>query len=59
LIKHLTDVKGQVEVGFILFALKCDPTKIKSIVGFESNGSAVTQAFKLLQYSDRSAAAFA
>jgi len=35
--RHLIDIKGKVESGFMLFAIKIDPTKLRDVIPFESN----------------------
>ena len=44
LTRHIVDVGMEVEVGFMLFALKYDPRQLKSILAFGSNKDKLIKA---------------
>lgn len=55
LVRHIIDTRVRVGMGFMLFGLKLDPSKLVDIVGFERNYEALFKALIYLKYSKASA----
>lgn len=41
---HVVDIKGEVGIGFILCALKIDPSKLNPLMKFKDNLKVLSQA---------------
>ena len=59
LARHIMDVKENVEVGFMAFGLKYDPTRLRQLVSLHNHETRLVEALKLQSFSPKAAVVIA
>ena len=55
LIRHLIDTKGGVDIGFMLFAMRVDPSKLIAIIEYEGNRQTLIKTCIHLNFNQEAA----